>query len=103
MSDLNIEVKIKEENISNSFNFNYKSTPEEGFVCMTRLATPDFVGGTLPKTTTAYIDIDVFTVKGYKATEKKGVLEWISKAHHHKNEAFFKLFPKEILDKIKEE
>lgn len=103
MSDLNLDVKINDENISTSFNFNYKSKPEENFNCLTRVATPDLVGGDLPKTTTAYIDIDVFTVENYSTTESKQVLDWVKKARHHKNEAFFKLLPQDVIEKIKEE
>ena len=102
ISDLNMDVKINDENISTSFNFNYRTKPEEDFSCLTRVATPDFIAGNLPKTTTAYIDIDVFTVENYNTTDREQVLRWIEKARHYKNEAFFKLLPENVIEKIKE-
>lgn len=102
ISVLNVSLLIKEQKIEEHYNINYSVRPGDDFVCMTRLATRDFVQGPLPDDAVAYADIDVYTPPRFKSSDVKHILEWLEKAHVLKNDAFFKLIPEHIIEQLRE-
>lgn len=103
ISVLNISLSLKNCPITHNFNVNYRHKVSPNAVCLTRVATIDFVEGPpLPDDTAAYVDIDVFTPTIFRTDRLHEVQRWLENARLYKNAAFFKLIPREIIDKIKE-
>jgi len=98
--ELNINVSIQEVPITEKFNFNYGQEHGVDFKSLTKIATPDFVEGNLPKNSSAYVDIDVFSSAGYSTQDKEEVMKWIEKAHDIEKKIFFQLIPDEKVDQL---
>lgn len=99
---LNLNVEIAGAKLDDPINLNYLVTNDATHMTMTRIASPHFVQGILPKDTTVVVDIDVSSQPEYLAKEIGTVIEWTKAAHVFEKEAFFKLIPGEILAKLVE-
>lgn len=99
---LNLNVEVAGNKVDDPINLNYLVKNDDAHVTMTRIASPYFVQGELPKDTAVVVDIDVASQDGYQAKEAGPVTEWAKAAHDFEKEAFFKLIPKEILEKLLE-
>jgi uncharacterized protein (TIGR04255 family) len=104
--ELNLKVFINEHQLDCPINLNYVF--ESGVHSVTtRVAHMSFVqvqgGGSLPPGTTAIVDVEVTTPAKYNATNLGAALEWIEEAHTLEKQAFFKLIPRETLEKLTED
>ena len=101
---LNLDVRVNGETLDCPINLNYISvTPTH--ITTTRVAHTDFVqvqNGSLPGGTSAVVDVEVTTPNNYSALNLSEVMDWIEIAHTREKEAFFKLIPPSIIEKLKE-
>lgn len=99
---LNLNIQVAGKTLEGRLNLNYETSPDSAHTVMTRIASPFFVQGTLPPGVEVVVDIDVFTPPGYETMHIASVLEWVNSAHNYEKDAFFKLVPPEILNKLVE-
>lgn len=101
--DLNFEAIVKDEKLSCPINLNFIVQNSQAHLTTTRIAHRDFVQGTLPEATTAIIDVEVNTPSSrFKVNSLDDVINWIDEAHEFEKEAFFKLIPDTVIDKLEE-
>lgn len=106
ISDINtlkLNIIVADELITSPFNLNYQVKNSEEHYTMTRIASPDFVKGATPQSTSAVVDVDVFTPPEFATTKKDELSKWVQNAHLYEKEAFFKLIPENILDNLRED
>jgi hypothetical protein len=95
---------VSEDVISSTVNLNFVTQIGNGSSCTVRIATPELIqGGVLPSDTSVFVDVDVFTNEGFRATDKKTVDDWIEFAHTQEKAEFFHLFKQATIDKLREE
>jgi len=102
VNSLNLNVEVAGEKTGEPLNLNYLVKNDDTHATMTRIASPHFVQGVLPKDTTVVVDIDVVSHESYQAKEAATVVSWVKAAHDYEKEAFFKLIPRDILAKLVE-
>ena len=102
ITDLNLQVTVAEEKIGKNVNVNYMREHPRDTQSVVRIATPDFVVGTLPPGTSLMIDVDVFTKPGFKAGAATEVKEWAEFAHAQEKEQFFALLKPETKEALGE-
>jgi len=100
---LKIDISIAGARFGGPINLNFVTNPNDTHIVTTRIADTNFVqGGPMPKGTSAVVDVEVSTSSSYKARSQADVYEWIETAHTLEKEAFFKLLPDEVIEKLKE-
>ncbi len=102
ISDLDLKLEIAGERVSGNANVNFTTDVADGTACTVRIATTEFVVGSLPPNTSVYVDVDVFTKEGFKTTEQVVVNEWIETAHTKEKQQFFRLLTPETIESLKE-
>lgn len=102
LSALNLDLRVAGTNISEPFNLNFSVRNDDDHITMTRIASSELVRGNFPKDMVGAVDIDVTTPKEFALLNAGQAFEWIKKAHAYEGEAFFKLFPSDILNEIVE-
>jgi uncharacterized protein (TIGR04255 family) len=102
IADLDLRLKIAEDDITDSANINFITSPGNNSSCAVRIATKEFVQGSIPQDTSVFIDVDVFTKEGFMTSDQTAVKEWIEFAHGIEKREFFHLFTQESIDKLKE-
>lgn len=104
VQQLSIDVLVKNKKLDGPINLNFiEYDPLR--ITTTRIAHPNFVvspGGALPKGTKVIIDIEVTTPDQFSATDLIEVMKWIDVSHTFEKNAFFRLIPVEITEKLKE-
>jgi hypothetical protein len=81
---------------------NYMNEHERDTQSVVRIATPDFVIGTVPASATLMIDVDVSTKIGFKATAVGAVRDWAEFAHEEEKAQFFRLLKPETIEALRE-
>lgn len=102
-SDLDINIEISGEKILDKVNINFTKSLPNQMNCTVRIATPEFIQGSLPPNTSVFIDIDIFTEDNFKASNKQTVKNWIRDAHDVEKNEFFKLLKDETINDLREE
>jgi uncharacterized protein (TIGR04255 family) len=103
VNDLSLRISVADQSIGDSININFKHSIDTDIHIITRIASPDFVVGVLPSSSSAVADIDVFTPEGFACSDPKIIDQWLEKAHTEEKQAFFKLIPNDVLAKLIEE
>lgn len=103
INDLDIDIHVAGQPITSPFNLNICVTEDDTHISMARIASPELVQGNLPEETSVVADIDVYTPREFQCSEKNQIIDWIDNAHKYEHNAFFKLIPTDILNKIVEE
>lgn len=103
ITDLDLRVLVKQSQIGASVNVNYLSNHERNTQSVVRIATPDFVVGTVPPDATLMIDVDVFTNAGFKTTDVGYVSDWAEFAHEEEKKQFFRLLKQVTIESLREE
>lgn len=103
VNDLNLNIEVGDATLSGPVNLNYQVTNDVSHITMTRIASPVFVQGELPRNTTAVVDIDVTSPDGLEIQSVSQASEWARVAHGYEKQAFFSLIPEAILSKVVEE
>jgi uncharacterized protein (TIGR04255 family) len=102
ISALDLKLAIAGESVSNQVNINFTKDLSVDTLCTVRIATPDFVQGTLPPNTVVMIDVDVFTKESFRTKENTKVKRWVEYAHAEEKKQFFRLLTDETIDFLKE-
>lgn len=102
ITDLNLRLIIAESQIGASANVNYMNEHERQTQSVVRIATPDFVIGTLPAGASLMIDVDVSTRAGFMTTSSDDVKSWANFAHEEEKKQFFRLLKPETVEALKE-
>jgi uncharacterized protein (TIGR04255 family) len=97
-----LKLEIAGERVCGSANVNFTTGAESDTACTVRIATTDFLQGTLPPNTSVYVDVDVFTKKEFEATEQRVVKDWVVAAHTKEKEQFFRLLTEATIESLKE-
>lgn len=101
--DLDLKLSIAEESILSSVNINFTTEVSDDTMCTVRIATPEFVQGGLPPSTSVYVDVDVFTKESFKTADKSRVKGYIEFAHTSEKQHFFRLLTDETIELLREE
>lgn len=102
IQELDMRVSVAGEELHGKVNLNYQVELGQLGHCTVRIATREFVQGPLPPTTTAYIDVDVFTSPDFNCNNANDVKVWLEDAHTHEKEEFFHLLTQSTIDALKE-
>lgn len=102
VADLDMVIKIAQQPVLGKVNLNFTTDLAENSQCMVRVATPDFVTGAVPDSTSLIVDVDVYTKDGFKTKAKEEVLSWIDFAHEKEKEEFFHLLPEKLIESLRE-
>lgn len=102
ITDLDLRVLIKEHQIGENVSVNYMNEHERDTQSVVRIATPDFVVGTVPSDASLMIDVDVFTKTGFRTTTADVVSEWARFAHEEEKKQFFRLLKPATIEALRE-
>jgi len=102
ISDLDLELKIASERLSDNVNVNFITSLSDDTKCTIRVATNDFAQGVLPQSTSVLVDVDVFTKDNFKTKDIKKVKEWVDFAHIEEKKEFFRLLTDDTINTLKE-
>jgi uncharacterized protein (TIGR04255 family) len=98
---LNFETIVKGVKLDCPINLNFIVQNDENHLTTTRIAHRNFVQGVLPEATNAIVDVEVNTpASSFSVKSLDDVMSWIDVAHDFEKEAFFKLIPDEIIQKL---
>jgi uncharacterized protein (TIGR04255 family) len=100
--DLDVSVCIGNEIISDGLNINMTHSLTKDSSCTVRVATPQFITGSLPPATTVLADIDVFTPEPYEVKSKLEVVKWVDAAHASEKVEFFVLLTDETIASLED-
>jgi uncharacterized protein (TIGR04255 family) len=103
ISDLDLSVEIAGEKISGNVNVNFTTHASADTSSTVRIATPDFVQGALPASTSIYVDVDVFTKDTFRTSDQQVVKNWIKTAHDKEKADFFGLLTDSTIEALKED
>ena len=103
VSDLDLILEIDGERVGDHVNVNFTVDPASDTACTVRVATPQFIQGVLPASTSVYVDVDVFTRDGYESTSKADVVSWLEAAHAKEKQQFFRLLTSDTIKSLEEE
>ena len=98
--ELNISVAVAGERVTSPMNLNVQEQPDSSHVVTTRVAHPVFVQGEIPQGTAVIVDVEVSTVAGYATGDRTTLYNWISDAHALEKKAFFRLIPRDVVNKL---
>lgn len=101
--DLDIDLTIGGERPQKEFMSAYKFNPSAGMGGQVSLASPEYVTGNVLADSVAYIDVDIFTATAPGPMEPDGLKQWMAEAHDAEKEAFFALWPANVLAALREE
>jgi len=102
VGDLDCLMEVAGRPIKNNVNLNFNNIVDATILSTVRIATPDFVQGQLPEGTTAFIDIDIYTVEGFTTKDQSMVMNWVDRAHDAEKACFFDLLTQSTIDSLKE-
>lgn len=102
-ADLDIAIRFGEEAVSDRININVMMKGSDDTTCVVKVATRDFVTGSLTANTTVVADIDVFTPESFETTNRNDVMKWIEAAHTTEKREFFVLLTNETIAALEED
>lgn len=100
--ELNFRFEVADERPSTELTASYRFSPRPNVRCQVTLASPTFVEGMVPGAV-AFVDVDTSTPRPLGHAQRELLLSWLSEAHDAEKEAFFALWPQEILNSLREE
>jgi uncharacterized protein (TIGR04255 family) len=102
IGDLNYSVRIAGTSLIEPQNINYRRTRSRSHLVQVRIASPEFVSGSIKKTVQVLVDLDVFTLADFETNDSQATKEWIEDAHAYEKEEFFRLFTAEMRQRLVE-
>jgi uncharacterized protein (TIGR04255 family) len=102
ISELDLTVAVENEAITGNVNVNFTTDLADDTQCTIRVATTEFVQGTLPPNSRVLIDVDVFTKEAFKTNDAQKVKQWVESAHTLEKEQFFRLLTDTTIDALEE-
>lgn len=100
--DLLLGIDLAGRKVTSDVNVNLREELEAGFISTTRIATKSMVEGRIPQSTSAIVDVDVFTPEGFTVNNANEAFGWVDRAHTIEKQLFFRLIPAAIIKKIRE-
>jgi uncharacterized protein (TIGR04255 family) len=96
VSDLKYSVKLGRDyeaadvvDLTEPQNFNYRLKRSDSHLVQVRIASPEFVSGSVGRKVQVLLDVDVFTPVEFTTDEIQIVKDWIETAHTFEKEEFF--------------
>ena len=102
ISELDLTVAVEHEPVVGNVNVNFTTDLADDTQCTIRVATTEFVQGTLPPDSRVLIDVDVFTKEAFKTNDAQKVKQWVESAHTMEKEQFFRLLTDVTIDALEE-
>lgn len=102
VANLNYSVSVAGEKLDAPQNLNYRLLRSDDHIVQVRIASPDFVSGSIGKKIQVLADVDVFTPDNFEATDAEAIKRWIEDAHTYEKEEFFKLFTDRMMQRLVE-
>lgn len=102
ISELNFSFAVADTPASDDLSVTFRTKPADDIQCQVMIAAPSFVNGSVPSAV-AYIDLDLSTPKAFGTVSKDAVVSWLDNSHNFEKEAFFALWPKAVLENLREE
>jgi uncharacterized protein (TIGR04255 family) len=102
IGDLDVSVVVGTETVTDDINLNRTLTASNDRRCTIRIATPEFVTGSLPPNTSVLADIDIFTPDSFETTDQDVVKRWVEAAHTTEKQEFFVLLKDETITSLEE-
>lgn len=102
LRDLHLDMKVADEDLTEFVNLNYLEKVDGVGDVTVRIATPNFVNGSLPKDTTVFVDVDIGSASDATFADRAPVKEWLVRAHDAEKRAFFHLLKPETVARLKE-
>jgi uncharacterized protein (TIGR04255 family) len=102
IEDLDLRVVVGSRPITRNLNLNFTTDVHEHTSCTLRIATNDFIVGSLPEGTSTVVDVDVFTKSASRIRTAAEAKDWIENAHTREKEQFFGLLTAETIRTLSE-
>jgi uncharacterized protein (TIGR04255 family) len=102
ISELDLTVAVEHEAVAGNVNVNFTTDLSDDTQCTVRVATTEFVQGTLPPNSRVLIDVDVFTKEAFRTNDAQKVKQWVESAHTIEKEQFFRLLTDATIDDLEE-
>jgi uncharacterized protein (TIGR04255 family) len=99
---LDLTLAVEQEAVVSNVNINFTTDLSDDTQCTVRVATTEFVQGTLPPGSRVLIDVDVFTKESFKINDAQKVKQWVESAHIMEKEQFFRLLTDATIDALEE-
>ena len=95
--DMNIKVEVGGEQPAETLAANYRFPAGSNCEVQVAVAHPSYVSGQLIPGSVALVDVDVFTPQPVGTATKEILMQWLVSAHNSEKQAFFKLWPSDLL------
>jgi uncharacterized protein (TIGR04255 family) len=102
ISDLDLRIEVASERVPGNVNLNFTVDPGTNTGCTVRIATMEFIQGTLPPNSSVYVDVDVYTEEAFETKEQEIVENWVTDAHTREKQQFFRLLTDKSIDALEE-
>jgi len=102
VTNLDYSVHVAGEHLHAPQNLNYRLTRSDDHIVQVRIASPEFVSGTIGRNVHVLADLDVFTPPNFETTDAEATKKWIEDAHTYEKEEFFKLFTDNMRERLVE-
>ena len=103
VTDLNIQIKVADENLGTPLNLNYRRVRSPRHWSMVRVASPEFISGPSNMAMTALVDVDVLTPPEFTSEDMATAQSWVREARRYELEDFWRLIPTSIQPDLVEE
>jgi uncharacterized protein (TIGR04255 family) len=102
IAELDLTVAVEHEAVTGNVNINFTTDLSDDTQCTVRVATAEFVQGTLPPNSRVLIDVDVFTKEDFTTNDVQKVRQWVESAHTMEKQQFFRLLTDATIDALEE-
>jgi uncharacterized protein (TIGR04255 family) len=96
-----VSVKVDKEALKGPINLTFTTDPSTEHVCTTRLASREYLVGSVPNDAVAAVDLDVSTRPDYFSKSADAVKVWLDKAHTLEKQAFRLLLPDDLYKQLR--
>jgi uncharacterized protein (TIGR04255 family) len=100
VGDLNYSVNLGGNTLGEPQNLNYRLKRSDNHIVQVRIASPEFISGSLERRVQVLVDLDVFTPSGFATNQDGFVKDWMENAHIYEKEEFFRLFTEEMKKRL---
>lgn len=99
---LNYTVNLAGDDLQDPQNLTYRKERSDNHFVLVRIASPEFVSGSIGKKVQVLLDLDVSTPDGFETDQAETAKAWIEDAHTYEKEEFFRLFTDEMKQRLVE-
>jgi uncharacterized protein (TIGR04255 family) len=102
VNDLNQKAAVAGTTLDAPVNLNYRVKRKDDLEAVVKIASPEFVSGSVSKRFVALVDVDVFTLKEFSTSTADAVKGWLKEARQFQKDEFFKLFTEDMRKRLVE-